>query len=60
MTTLPKAPWDEVCADCVGPLSSGDYLIVYDEYSRYPEVEKVTSGHDNKCLEKEHQLHLLD
>ncbi|XP_064594399.1 uncharacterized protein K02A2.6-like [Liolophura sinensis] len=42
MTALPQAPWENVCADFVGPLPSGDYLlIVYDEYSRYPEVEKA-------------------
>ena len=51
MTTLPKAHWDEVCADVIGTLPSGNYLlIVYDEYSRYPEVERVTSTSSNAVI----------
>ncbi|XP_041355436.1 uncharacterized protein K02A2.6-like [Gigantopelta aegis] len=49
--TLLKTPWDEVCADFIGLLPSADYLlIVYDEYSRYPEVERVTSTSSNATI----------
>ena len=46
MTPLPTAPWKELAMDFLGPLPSGDYLmVVIDEYSRFPEVEIVTSMH---------------
>ena len=44
MTQLPKSPWTEVSVDFQGPYPSGDYLlVVVDDYSRYPEVEIVSS-----------------
>jgi len=44
MTPLPSSPWSEVAVDFAGPFPSGDYaLVVIDEYSRFPEVEIVTS-----------------
>ena len=44
MTPLPKAPWKEVAVDFLGPLPSGEYLLVIiDEYSRFPEVEALHS-----------------
>ena len=44
MTPLPKAPSKELAMDFLEPLPSGDYLmVVIDEYSRFPEVEIVTS-----------------
>ena len=44
MTELPERPWDTVEADFCGPLPNNEYaLVVTDQYSRYPEVEFVTS-----------------
>ena len=44
MTELPNGPWKEVSVDFLGPLPSGEYLFVaIDEYSRYPEVEIVST-----------------
>ena len=44
MTSLPHAPWQEVAADFVGPFPSGELLlVVVDEFSRFPEVEIVTT-----------------
>lgn len=44
MTELPEGPWEHVQADFVGPFGDGYYaLVVTDLYSRYPEVEFITS-----------------
>ena len=44
MITLPIAPWKEVAVDFVGPFPSADYIVVVvDEFSRFPEVELLTS-----------------
>ena len=44
MTPLPTATWSEVSVDFAGPLLSGDYImVVTDEFSRFPEVEILTS-----------------
>ncbi len=44
MTTLPKCPWTEVSIDFAGPFPCGNYLlVVIDDFSRYPEVEIVSS-----------------
>ena len=44
MTPLPSSPWKEVAVDFIGPYASREYLlVVVDEYSRYPEVEVVSS-----------------
>ena len=41
---IPNAPWMSCAADFYGPLRSGHYiLVVVDDFSRYPEVETVTS-----------------
>lgn len=41
---LPMAPWIDVATDFLGPFPSGEYLlIVIDYYSRYQEIEIVTS-----------------
>ena len=43
-TTLPPVPWHTLNIDFCGPFPGGAYLlIVIDVYSRYPEVESVTS-----------------
>ncbi|XP_055585172.1 uncharacterized protein K02A2.6-like [Uranotaenia lowii] len=53
---LPDAPWRDVAIDFLGPLPSGDYLLVIiDYYSRYKEVEilkKITAGETIDRLEK--------
>ena len=44
MTRMPNAPWVKLHIDFKGPLPGGKYLlVVVDRYSRYPEVEIVTS-----------------
>ena len=44
MITLPTAPWKEVAVDFAGPFPSRDYIVVVvDEFSRFPEVELLTS-----------------
>ena len=41
---MPAGPWKEVTMDFLGPFHSGEYLLaVIDCYSRYPEVEIVSS-----------------
>ena len=41
---MPAGPWKEVKMDFLGPFHSGEYLLaVIDCYSRYPEVEIVSS-----------------
>ena len=43
-TTLPERPWSKVDMDFWGPTPSGQYLLlIIDEYSKYPEVEFVSS-----------------
>ncbi|CAB3999893.1 Transposon Ty3-G Gag-Pol poly [Paramuricea clavata] len=44
LSPLPEKAWTNVAVDFVGPFSTGEYLIVViDEYSRYPEVEILTT-----------------
>ena len=41
---LPKSPWTEVSMDFCGPLTSNEYLmVIIDDYSRFPEVEVISS-----------------
>ncbi|XP_062715815.1 uncharacterized protein K02A2.6-like isoform X1 [Aedes albopictus] len=53
---LPEAPWIDIAIDFLGPLPSGDYLLVIiDYYSRYKEVEilqKITAKETSERLEK--------
>ena len=53
MTSLPTAPWQELLMDFLGPLPSGDHLmVVIDKYSHFPEVEIVTSASARSTISK--------
>ena len=44
MTPLPKGPWTNVSLDFSGPYRTGEYiLVVIDDYSRYAEIDFVSS-----------------
>ena len=44
MTILPKGPWQKVSVDFAGPFPNKDMALVFwDQYSRYPVAEFVTS-----------------
>ena len=43
MSKLPDGPWREVSVDFMDLPSGEHLLVVYDDYSRYPEVEIVSS-----------------
>ena len=53
-TQLPKSPWEYVAVDFLGPLPSGQYiLVVIDYFSRFMEVfftRSTTSETTIKCL----------
>ena len=43
-SNLPSKPWTELSMDFLGPFPSGELLlVVIDDYSRFPEVEIVSS-----------------
>ena len=53
MTELPESSWSQVAIDFKGPLPNGDYyLVVYDMYSRYPEVEVLKSTSASETIPK--------
>ena len=58
-TELPTEPWQDLAADLLGSLPSGEYLFaVVDYYSRYFEVVKsVTSRKMIECLEMMFSTH---
>jgi transposase InsO family protein len=50
---LPEKAWTKVAVDFVGPFPTGEYLIVViDEYSRYPEVEILTTTSAKAAIPK--------
>ena len=50
---LPAKAWTNVAVDFVGPFPTGEYLIVViDEYSRYPEVEILTTTSEKAAIPK--------
>jgi len=53
MTPLPSAPWKQVAMDFLGPFPTGEYLlVVIDEFSRFPEVELLTTVSAKAVLPK--------
>ena len=54
-TRLPERAWQEVAADLLGPLPTGEYLlVVVDYFSRWMEVDvlrSTTSATIIKCLD---------
>ncbi|XP_022801588.1 uncharacterized protein K02A2.6-like [Stylophora pistillata] len=51
-TEFPSQPWIDLAADLMGPLPSGEYvLVVVDYYSRYFEVDILTSVTSTKVIE---------
>ena len=62
-TPLPSGPWQDLAIDLLGPLPSGDsVLVVVDYFSRYYEVEIMRSTTSEKiieCLEKIFTTHGL-
>ena len=50
---LPAAPWEEISLDFLGPLPSGEHLLVaMDDYSRFPKVEIVSSTSSKVVIPK--------
>ena len=62
-TELPTQPWKKLAADLLGPLPTGEYLlVVVDYFSRFFEVaitKSVTSGKMINCLEEMFATHGL-
>ena len=51
-TSLPDGRWQDLAVDLMGPLPSGhSLLVVVDYYSRYYEVEIMTSTTVEKIIE---------
>lgn len=51
MSNMPVGPWRKLSVDFLGPLPSGEELMVLvDEYSRYPVVEIVRSVSANNVI----------
>ncbi len=50
-TSMPDRPWQHVATDFKGPIGKQFYfLLVVDEYSRFPEVEVVTTTSADKVI----------
>ncbi|XP_052799124.1 uncharacterized protein K02A2.6-like [Mya arenaria] len=62
-TPLPAGPWQDVAIDLMGPLPSGEFILVcVDYYSRYYEIyiiKTITSEKIIDCLEKMFIIHGL-
>ena len=62
-TPLPSGPWQHLAIDLLGPLPSGEsVLVIVDYFSRYYEVEVMRSTTSEKvieCLEKIFSTHGL-
>ena len=50
-TPLPNGPWQDLCADLMGPFPSGEYVfVVVDYYSRWQEVAILKTVTTEKIL----------
>ena len=62
-TPLPKQPWEEVAVDLMGPLPSGEHLLVLvDYYSRWMEVDVIQTTSSKTiihCLDAQFARHGL-
>ena len=60
---LPRGPWQDLAIDLLGPLPSGDsVLVVVDYFSRFCEIEIIRSTTSEKiieCLEETFTTHGL-
>ena len=53
VSELPSGPWEVLSVDLWGPTPGGDYLlVVMDHYSRFPEVEFVSSTSAKSVIPK--------
>lgn len=58
-TPLPNGPWQDIGIDFLGPLDSGQYvLVVVDYYSRYFEVEITKDTTSKKVIESLERMFL--
>ena len=57
LTRMPEAPWEKIHIDFKGPLPGGKYLmVVIDRYTRYPEVEIISTNDSNQVIRKLHKM----
>ena len=57
MTPLPDQPWQRVSVDTLGPLPSGQHLlVVIDDYTRYPVVEVLEHTSCDSIILKLHHI----
>ncbi|GFO26907.1 transposon ty3-g Gag-Pol polyprotein [Plakobranchus ocellatus] len=55
--TLEETPWDELSVDFAGPFPTTEHLlIVFDDYSRFPEEETVNSTSARSVTPKLNQI----
>ena len=56
-TQLPEGPWQDLAMDYLGPLPTGEYvLVVVDYYSRYYEVDITRTATSDKVIESLKQI----
>ena len=56
-TAMPERPWQKLAMDFKGPIASKFYFfLLIDEYSRFPEVEIVTSTSAESVIPKLHRI----
>ena len=62
-TPLPQGPWEHLAADLLGPLPTGEFLLVtVDYYSRYFEVDALRSTTSKavvSCLHSHFTRHVM-